>query len=678
MKSGSISFQPRARLLKIIGEELISDEVVAIIELVKNAYDADASRVTVDFLRTDENDAAIEIRDDGHGMNLNQLLEGWMHPAGSSKRGAGPRRTGKGRRLLGEKGVGRFAADKLGRRLEIVSRATRCKEIAASFNWDLFDDEEAMLSDISNQWEERSRFKEIRDHGTVLRITGLRVRWTERMYRKIVLKLARLRSPSTVHGGFDIEIRSDVFPDYQGELSRDFLQESPYSVEADYDGSGKISFRLKGQKLAHTPWSGGGTIPICGPVKIRLHGFDLETSSIAKVGPVSETRAWLRQWSGISMFRDGYRVYPYGEPNDDWLRLDQRRVNNPVVRMSNNQVVGFVEICRDTNPQLLDKTNREGLQANREFEDLRRLVQTVLQLMEAERQVHRGVRRDELKERYGSSPPDDPLLRLEAMASSDKALSRKVLRDTIASLRERDRNDSSDRNGMADLAGTGVVARSILPELAQEISELEQQVKEIKTFVTGKGSRPANEARKSLETSIQHLRERLDGCGLFEASGKRGSVDLMVEAKRCRDAVLQERLLEKEIRCRIRLKGGDLPRVHLPVLTIRRALFIVIENAIEASKRRGIISIILQTDGSRILIRVRDHGKGITQRDRNHVFDAGFSRKGQAGMGLTVARAILQATGGQISISTRKQQKQGTTVEMILPRKLSRSTRSHR
>ncbi|HIK81446.1 MAG TPA: histidine kinase, partial [Planctomycetes bacterium] len=141
MKSGSISFQPRARLLKIIGEELISDEVVAIIELVKNAYDADASRVTVDFLRTDENDAAIEIRDDGHGMNLNQLLEGWMHPAGSSKRGAGPRRTGKGRRLLGEKGVGRFAADKLGRRLEIVSRATRCKEIAASFNWDLFDDE---------------------------------------------------------------------------------------------------------------------------------------------------------------------------------------------------------------------------------------------------------------------------------------------------------------------------------------------------------------------------------------------------------------------------------------------------------------------------------------------------------------------------------------------------------
>jgi signal transduction histidine kinase len=142
--------------------------------------------------------------------------------------------------------------------------------------------------------------------------------------------------------------------------------------------------------------------------------------------------------------------------------------------------------------------------------------------------------------------------------------------------------------------------------------------------------------------------------------------------------VLQERLLEKEIRCRIRLKGGDLPRVHLPVLTIRRALFIFIENAIEASKRRGIISIILQTDGSRILIRVRDHGKGITQRDRNHVFDAGFSRKGQAGMGLTVARAILQATGGQINISTRKQQKQGTTVEMILPRKLSRSTRSHR
>ena len=99
-----------------------------------------------------------------------------------------------------------------------------------------------------------------------------------------------------------------------------------------------------------------------------------------------EVRAWLKEWSGISIYRDGFRVWPYGEPHDDWLRLDQRRVNNPVVRLSNNQVVGFVEISRDGNADLADQTNREGLLQSRAFDDLRRLLYFVLQILEAERQ----------------------------------------------------------------------------------------------------------------------------------------------------------------------------------------------------------------------------------------------------------------------------------------------------
>src|SRR5262249_4988507 len=87
-----------------------------------------------------------------------------------------------------------------------------------------------------------------------------------------------------------------------------------------------------------------------------------------------------------SVYRDGFRVWPYGEPHDDWLRLDQRRVNNPVVRFSNNQLVGFVEISRDGNPDLVDQTNREGLIHNQAYEDLRRLLYFVLQILEAGRQ----------------------------------------------------------------------------------------------------------------------------------------------------------------------------------------------------------------------------------------------------------------------------------------------------
>src|SRR5437879_2954389 len=108
-----------------------------------------------------------------------------------------------------------------------------------------------------------------------------------------------------------------------------------------------------------------------------------EGEALARIGPRLEVRAWLKEWTGVSVYRDGFRVWPYGEPHDDWLRLDQRRVNNPVEHLSNNQILGFIEISRDGNPDLLDQTNREGLFHNQAVEDLRRLVYFVLQVLEA-------------------------------------------------------------------------------------------------------------------------------------------------------------------------------------------------------------------------------------------------------------------------------------------------------
>src|SRR5262249_5382986 len=110
-RTGTIAFKPRARLLKLIGEELISDDVVAVSELVKNAHDADAHTVTVSFRGVTGQDGEMEVRDDGCGMDLQTLLGRWMEPAASTKVGADRRLTASGRRVLGEKGVGRFAAD---------------------------------------------------------------------------------------------------------------------------------------------------------------------------------------------------------------------------------------------------------------------------------------------------------------------------------------------------------------------------------------------------------------------------------------------------------------------------------------------------------------------------------------------------------------------------------------
>ena len=124
-RRGAAPFRAQARLIRLLGEELISDESMALLELVKNAYDADARRVTIAFRDlTAADGGSIEIRDNGHGMDLDTVLGVWLEPATRFKRGGQEKeRTARGRFPLGEKGVGRFAADKLGTDLELVTRA---------------------------------------------------------------------------------------------------------------------------------------------------------------------------------------------------------------------------------------------------------------------------------------------------------------------------------------------------------------------------------------------------------------------------------------------------------------------------------------------------------------------------------------------------------------------------
>src|SRR4051794_32664938 len=117
-QSGSLALRPRARLLRTFGEELISSEIVALIELVKNSYDADATRVVIRFLGpVEKGSGTIEVIDNGHGMSLETILGAWWEPATLFKK-YDTRSPRFRRRVTGEKGIGRFATSKLANSLE--------------------------------------------------------------------------------------------------------------------------------------------------------------------------------------------------------------------------------------------------------------------------------------------------------------------------------------------------------------------------------------------------------------------------------------------------------------------------------------------------------------------------------------------------------------------------------
>ncbi len=286
VRSGFAPFVPRARLLRLIGAELISDDVVAVTELVKNAHDADATVVSIQFANVTGGEGEIIVRDDGHGMDLDTLLTRWMQPASSAKGRQATRFTAGGRRVLGEKGVGRFATDKLAARLELVSREReQPTEVHASFDWDEFDSDDRMLSDVRNRWEVRAA-DWLDSHGTMLRLSSLRSMWTERMFRRLCTRLARLISPFEAGNGFRIVIESDEFPQYSGEVGGAYLDVAPYRLEGDFDGVDAVSLKInQGRAVRHV--LPAQDRPSCGPVKVRLFAFDLGDRSAGKARPAN-------------------------------------------------------------------------------------------------------------------------------------------------------------------------------------------------------------------------------------------------------------------------------------------------------------------------------------------------------------------------------------------------------
>jgi signal transduction histidine kinase len=420
--SGTQALRPRARILHTLGNELTSSETVAVIELVKNAYDADATRVLVRFQGPLEiGQGRIEVMDNGHGMSLETIQTTWMEPA-TLFRKRQQRSEQYGRRVLGEKGIGRFAASRLANHLEVVTRrAGADREIRALFDWSQFDDEHKYLDEVEVLWEE-SEPAEIcpggiiqalwrgektpegsaLTHGTILRMEGLRAIWGESQLERLHTGLARLVSPFfeqdrlTGHDTFQIYLElPEQFAPLSGIIEPPEALKSPhYTITGHIDDTGHYTLTLRLPAQDHQEYVTGQFslpdrhTPQCGPFSIELRVWDRDSlSGLAheRGATIADVRRDLDAAAGINIYRDGFRVLPYGEPHNDWLRLDLRRVQNPTMRLSNNQIMGYVLISADKNPQLRDQSNREGLIEGPALDDLRELVKMVLAELEKRR-----------------------------------------------------------------------------------------------------------------------------------------------------------------------------------------------------------------------------------------------------------------------------------------------------
>ncbi|MBK8476275.1 MAG: ATP-binding protein [Opitutaceae bacterium] len=231
-KSGSAKMRPRARIISLIGEELISDEAVAVVELVKNAYDADVKKVVVRFEGSDPmQPETLVIADDGLGMTLDTVLNGWFEPGTITKRKHA--RSPSGRLYQGAKGVGRFAAARLAEALFLETRAENEPDgVTVLLEWGRFD-ENSYLDEIGIEYEVRP-LPELK-HGTTLTLLKLRRKEDKSLlvnFETLHNRLSRLISPFGDVEDFCIELIIPGFPQLSGEISaHELIANPPYRIE---------------------------------------------------------------------------------------------------------------------------------------------------------------------------------------------------------------------------------------------------------------------------------------------------------------------------------------------------------------------------------------------------------------------------------------------------------------
>ncbi|MFT3734807.1 MAG: sensor histidine kinase [Rhodocyclaceae bacterium] len=711
--------RPRARIVRTIGDQLISGPEAALIELVKNAFDADSPSVHItitppaDGVWT-EHSGTIVVSDAGHGMSATDLLEKWFEPATSDK--IERRESPNKRIMLGAKGVGRFATARLGKLLhlrtarKITGRRLEVSEI--NVDWKIFEQTQYLDQidiPVSTRFGERGE-----SPGVVLTIEGLRDQWTHEQLRLLVRELRRMVSPISARDGefrifLDLSGFQEQIHGFDGQplVSGAFTDEEEsnqlyeirpfaidkvfhYMVKGTFDERGGFKGRFVNQRGDAKPQL--ISLPAtelspeeegCGRVSLRLNIYDREGDAVvalfeqlgqAGIGRLDAKRV-LDENIGIGIYRNGFRIRPYGDAETDWLELEGKRVQDPSRRIGLNQVWGVVEIGDEQKSGLIERSSREGLDHNGEFVRLKRLVTDLLTYVASMRQDFRqaaglsrktGVDTDEVKSKAS--------LRATARAVADLPLKyrhkveRAMQQDSLA-LKTSIAELETYQQALASHSTLGLVVSQVLHDGRRFLSDITTRSKRLtdgaprleeeSTF--GKHFRNSfgNEA-SSIHFSAGHLSKLFKS--LDPISGKRRGkpkvfkVDEFVN--RC-ITLFGDSIADAGIKIEVNSCDPP-PQVTGYETDFMAALLNIIDNAVywlaSSPVRPRTLSFSVSQDKKYVRIAVANNGPLIDDRFHEKLFNPGFSLKTEgSGIGLAIAREALRASKGDVAFDSESE-----------------------
>lgn len=773
--TGISLFKVSARTILELGSELISSDIIAFYELIKNGFDAGTkSGVTVHFdivlsrkhylhhsrllakggslstlkagivegLSGNASEAAkavfrdsieaatsiadlksrldrahadfntIRVSDSGSGMSLQDLQRNFLVIGTSSRKKAVEAALAKGEErspFLGEKGLGRLSAMRLGERLRVETARASDKTLnVLEIDWRAFADLDAMLDQIVIEPVLGEAKPKADWQGTTIIISDLSENWTkERITEMAESDFAKLTDPFE-----DVATRPKIVIEWNDDdhdriaipfMRKNILEAAHAKVSASYEiVKGKPQLRstvealdlgfdhpkekqtilltvddLQGTVIGTDGEIDDDALVNVGPFSFEAYWYNRRRlGKIDSIGDQKAVRKLLDQWAGILLFRDRFRVFPYGEEKDDWLELDRLALRRSGYTMNKTQFIGRVNISRTLNPRLVDQTNREGLRVNPEQKVLLEIIRYVVQ-------DQLGGHMADVEKRYKAQKVDlgdaqQKVSTLEKRARGAISKLRKLappegsdavdeLQQTLfefaefaAKARERIAQVEQEHHQMIEMAGVGLMVEVVAHELARASENALKALERLKGRDVPKQLQAHFSTLKSEMKSISKRVRVLDP--LSVAGRQRAEIfvldDLVKETFEAHEAQFARRQIKPL------LSFGPKP---VKIRAVRGMIVQVLENLISNSvywlevksdrEPSFVPEIKVEVHGSPPTIRFEDNGPGIAPDNKEQIFKIFFSLKDtkhRRGLGLFIARDAAQHHGGTLVLDDQQ------------------------
>jgi signal transduction histidine kinase len=664
-------------ILARLGEELVPDADQGIVELAKNAYDADATVCTVRLVAVHSGAGTISIDDNGIGMTAGTIREGWLVIGRSAKRQKAV--TELFRRVpAGDKGLGRLAALRLGKRVLLRTRpiAEPGVEYHLTIDWDAFSTAEH-VEDVAIDLQS---FETDLGPGTDIVIEQVSTRFGRSAVNRLARSLLLLSDP--FHGavgapkvalqpmdsntlvldpGFKARLETPEFADLAAKVANSYFGDAQYRIAAKVDGNGGATFRLLDWKgdLLHEKSAGETYQAPALTFDLWVFILDAQTFS-TRTSTVGEVRDWLSEVGGVHIYEDGIRVPPYGGSGNDWLEMNLRRVRSPEGRPSTNNSIGLVRLSNPTG-MLVQKTDRNGYIENEAFRELRRVCTDCLdwaaRIQVRERDERRQAEKEAIKLSSGKAEEQLAKVLNRTVSSTQRRQVEQAIAQVVKDSGVETRSLRDELQLYRSLATAGMTSAVFVHEIGRPLSMIDQAISSLQRLIPDDKRGEAERRIEHIARAKQRLNSFLSIPLTLLAKRKRRSGRVSVNS--CvRELVTLLEPINQFFKVEVEL---DLTEAYTDIngseALIDGICLNLVINALNAFQRedysqpRRVVRVKTRHDGSHVMLIVEDNAGGIEGVDIKDIWLPGVTTSQEGtGFGLTIVRDSVVDLGGTIDV----------------------------